>query len=217
MMEDFMNSTMKKILVDVEQYFTDKINNYGAIPKGVDWKDENSQLIRFTQLAKIFDGNGFSVADIGCGYGKFIEFLDKNFKDYTYFGYDLSEKMIIEAIRLYQDNKKCMFKKIDSLEEVEPADYIIASGIFNVKFDYTEAKWLSYILYSLEVMNQKAIKGFAFNMLTKYSDKEYMRNDLYYADPLFMFDFCKRNFSKHVALLHDYGLYDFTILVRKNV
>ena len=115
--------------------------------------------------------------------------------------------MISEAIKLYHDNKKAMFKKIGSLEEVEPADYLIASGIYNVKFDYTEAQWLSYILYALEVMNQKAIKGFAFNMLTRYSDKEYTRSDLYYADPLFIFDFCKRNFSKHVALLHDYGLY----------
>jgi len=198
---------ISRITADIENYYTNKIKMYGSTAKGVDWKDENSQLIRFTQLAKILYKNGFTVADIGCGYGKFVEFLDKNFEDYAYFGYDLSEKMIIEAIRLYQENKKSMFKKIDSLEEVGPADYIIASGIFNVKFDYTEAKWLSYILYSLEVMNQKAIKGFAFNMLTKYSDKEYMRNDLYYADPLFIFDFCKRNFSKHVALLHDYGLY----------
>ena len=34
---------------------------------------------------------------------------------------------------------------------------------------------------------------------------------------LFFFDFCKRNFSRNVALLHDYGLYDFTIIVRKNI
>jgi len=43
-----------------------------------------------------------------------------------------------------------------------------------------------------------------------------MRPDLYYADPLFLFDFCKQNFSKNVALLHDYRLYDFTLIVRKD-
>jgi len=52
-------------------------------------------------------------------------------------------------------------------------------------------------------------------MLTKYSDREYMKEYLYYADPLFIFDYCKRNFSKKVALIHDYELYEFTILVRK--
>jgi len=52
-------------------------------------------------------------------------------------------------------------------------------------------------------------------MLTKYPDAARMRSDLYYADPGFFFDYCKRNFSRNVALLHDYNLYDFTILVRK--
>jgi len=42
-----------------------------------------------------------------------------------------------------------------------------------------------------------------------------MREDLYYADPCFIFDYCKRNFSRNVALLHDYELYEFTIIVRK--
>jgi hypothetical protein len=44
-----------------------------------------------------------------------------------------------------------------------------------------------------------------------------MRPDLYYADPRAIFDHCKRTFSRWVALLHDYGLYEFTILVRKEV
>ena len=48
-----------------------------------------------------------------------------------------------------------------------------------------------------------------------YSDPERMRAHLYYADPCRLFDHCKRRYSRHVALLHDYGLYEFTILVRK--
>jgi len=74
---------------------------------------------------------------------------------------------------------------------------------------------LSYILDTLENINEKSKKGFSFNMLTKYSDKELMRGDLYYADPLFFFDYCKRNYSKEISLLHDYDLYEFTILVKK--
>ena len=64
-------------------------------------------------------------------------------------------------------------------------------------------------------MNSKSKHAFSFNLLTKYSDKEFMQDYLYYADPLFYFDYCKRNYSKNVALLHDYYQYDFTILVRK--
>ena len=57
-------------------------------------------------------------------------------------------------------------------------------------------------------------KGFAFNMLTSYSDADKMRDDLYYGDPCELFDHCKRSYSRNVALLHDYGLYEFTMLVR---
>ena len=46
-------------------------------------------------------------------------------------------------------------------------------------------------------------------------DPERMVSRLHYADPLELFDYCKRNFSAAVALLHDYGLYEFTIIVRK--
>ena len=52
-------------------------------------------------------------------------------------------------------------------------------------------------------------------MLSTYSDVERRRADLYYADPHMVFDYCKRTFSPAVALLHDYPLYEFTILVRK--
>ena len=96
-------------------------------------------------------------------------------------------------------------------------DYIVSSGIFNIKSDVSDEDWRKYIVETIHMFNQVAVKGFAFNCLTKYSDVEYMKDYLYYADPLYLFDYCKKNFSKNVALLHDYGIYDFTILVRKEL
>jgi len=55
--------------------------------------------------------------------------------------------------------------------------------------------------------------GFAFNCVSHYVD--YRVPTLYYADPLRFFDHCKRRYSRFVSLLHDYPLYEFTILVRK--
>jgi hypothetical protein len=52
-------------------------------------------------------------------------------------------------------------------------------------------------------------------MLTSYSDPERMRPELYYGDPRFFFDRCKRDYTRNVALLHDYDLYEFTIIARK--
>jgi hypothetical protein len=52
-------------------------------------------------------------------------------------------------------------------------------------------------------------------MLSTYSDPEKRRDDLFYADPCEMFDLCKRRFATRVALLHDYPLFEFTVIVRK--
>ena len=104
---------------------------------------------------------------------------------------------------------------LNSEAEIPRSDYVVESGVFNVKQSNSEAEWTKYIINTLNKMNNLAEKGFACNFLTKYSDTEFMRPHLYYADPLFIFDYCKKNFSRNVALLHDYDLYDFTIIVRK--
>jgi hypothetical protein len=91
----------------------------------------------------------------------------------------------------------------------------VASGIFSVRLDADDFSWRSHIEKTLRLLDSKSRYGFAFNCLTSYSDAERMRDYLYYADPCYFFDFCKRNFSRDVALLHDYGLYEFTILVRR--
>lgn len=198
----------------IETYYSQKIKEHGVSPQGVDWNSEKSQLLRFEQLSKIIHEDNFSINDVGCGYGKYYEYLSSKYNGFVYKGYDLSNDMVFNARKVYPNT---CFKKVLEMKEIKKADYSVASGIFSVKMQYSQSEWLSYILETLEYMNQKSVKGFSFNMLTKYSDKEYMRDDLYYSDPLYIFDYCKSNFSKQVALLHDYGLYEFTILVRKDV
>lgn len=205
---------MNNLHKNIDNYYTDKVKIHGATPKGVDWNGEESQNIRFEQLSKVIKKDDFSIADIGCGYGKYSEHLSLNYLNYAYYGYDLSKEMIDNAKKIYND-KNIKFLHVDNLDKVLNVDYSIASGIFSVKMQHIESQWLSYILDTLEKINDKSKEGFSFNMLTKYSDKEYMRDDLYYADPLFFFDYCKRNFSKNISLNHDYDLYEFTIIVRK--
>ena len=95
------------------------------------------------------------------------------------------------------------------------SDYAVASGIFNVRLGRADADWKAYLTDSLDTLDRTSDKGFAFNCLTSYSDADKMRGYLYYADPCEIFDLCKRRYSRNVALLHDYDLYEFTILVTK--
>ena len=101
--------------------------------------------------------------------------------------------------------------------QLRPADYSVASGLFNVKQDASLECWQRYVVSLLCRLDELSVRGFAFNVLTSYSDKEKMRPDLYYADPRQLFDFCQRQFSRWVTVLHDYGWFEFTMIVRKDI
>jgi hypothetical protein len=60
-------------------------------------------------------------------------------------------------------------------------------------------------------MREHSKLGFAFNLLTTFVD--WKKDVLYYADPMHYFEYCKKNFSRYVTLLHDYPLYEWTLLV----
>ena len=204
----------KSVLSDVADYYSEKLALHGETPKGVDWNGEGSQTLRFEQLCKIVDDRGpFSLNDLGCGYGALHDFLGSRFSGFSYSGVDVSESMIRAAEQRYQGVDQARF--VLSSEPDEVADYGVASGIFNVRLGRSDAKWCEYVEATLDILDRTSRIGFSFNCLTSYSDAEKMRDDLYYADPCVLFDLCKRRYSRNVALLHDYGLYEFTILVRK--
>lgn len=201
------------LLEKVEKYYSEKLKKYGMTPSGVDWNGKEAQIIRFEQLSKVIKpGTKFSIVDYGCGFGSYYDYLSKNFKDFNYIGYDISAKMIDAAKELYSSDNVSWTTKA---QDLKPVDYVVSSGIFNVKLDRENHEWEGYIFDTLNEFNHLSILGFSFNTLTKYSDKELMREDLYYADPCYLFDYCKRNFSKYVALNHDYPLFDCTYIVRK--
>lgn len=202
------------ILQEANAYYSDRIRKYGATNQGVDWNSIESQELRFAQLAKIFaDDDDFSICDYGCGYGGLVDYLHRMGKCFQYFGVDVSAAMIEKGQDLYRKDKQVHF--LHGSELLADYDYVVSSGIFNVRGEKTDNLWKEYMLEVVQSFQNHARKGFAFNCLTKYSDLDKMKNYLYYADPLFWFDYAKNNYSKNVALLHDYGLYEFTILVRK--
>jgi SAM-dependent methyltransferase len=200
------------ILEKVGRYYTGRLQEHGTTAKGVDWNSEESQNLRFAQLARVLPSGHYSLVDYGCGYGALVAFLEHRGDDFDYQGFDISPAMVARAL---EDHGGSGRRFVTSEAELEVADFALASGVFNVKLDTPADEWTDYVTQTLAVLDRLGRRGFAFNMLTSYSDADRMRADLYYGDPLRFFDLCKRSFSKQVALLHDYGLYEFTMLVRK--
>jgi len=208
-----MQNNQTDLLTEVSEYYASKLNQHGETPQGVDWNGEESQNLRFQQLCKIITTSSFSVNDLGCGYGALYDHLDREYDHFSYAGIDISEDMIKTAEKRYKVENKAQFIHAEKPNKV--ADFGIASGIFNVRLGRSDDEWLEYLEETLSILEQTSRLGFAFNCLTSYSDEDKKRGYLYYADPCVLFDLCKRRYSRNVALLHDYGLYEFTILVRK--
>lgn len=209
-----MEKKCKDLLAEVAAYYSAKLEEHGTTPLGVDWNGEDSQILRFEQLTKVIrPTQGFSINDLGCGYGALVDYLGTKYRQFVYTGFDVSSDMIRAAKSRHGASGKVRF--VQAPMPIEIADYGIASGIFNVRFSRTDDEWIHHIGVTLDALNRTSQCGFAFNCLTSYSDSNKMRDHLFYADPCNMFDLCKKRYSKHVALMHDYGLYEFTIIVRK--
>lgn len=201
-------------LSKIEKLYSQNLEKFGIDSKSVGWNSPESQTLRFEKLMSVVEEpvhESFSMNELGCGYGELYKFCEaKNYRLKQFNGYDISEKMI-DAAKKYINNSNVKLYKESKI--ITKADYTITSGIFNVKFEELGANWESYIKETLKNMFENSEKGMAFNLLSKYVDFE--AENLYYADPLFYFDYCKRELSKYVNLLHDYKLYEWTIIVKR--
>lgn len=203
----------EEILRGVERYYSGRLAEHGATPRGVDWNSPASQRLRFAQLLKVCGtpSGVVSVLDFGCGYGALMDELSATGWTFRYQGFDVSDAMIQAARARYAGDARARFAS--DVGELDVADYVVASGIFNVRLRTPDAAWEAYMRDTLDQMADRAARGFAFNVLTSYSDPDRRRSDLYYADPERWFAYCRQRFSRYVALLHNYPLYEFTMLV----
>lgn len=197
-----------------EAYYSARLREHGASARGVDWNSAASQLLRFDQLLRVVEPGreDFSLNDFGCGYGALVDHLARRGLAPRYHGLDLSAAMIESARERHTDRPQCRFTS--SFEDVEPATYTVASGVFNVKQDTPADDWWDYVVDSLDRLRSISRRGFAFNILTLDSDPERREPHLFYADPVATLEHCRRRYSRWVALLQDYGLYEFTLIVR---
>ena len=199
-------------LDEVGRLYSDGALRHGPGPRSVGWKDAPSQRLRFAKLTGLLDdtaGAPISVNDLGCGYGALFAFLDElpGVRLAAYHGYDISEPML-DAARRATDERAQL---VHAAQPTELADYSFASGTFHVKGDTTDADWRAHVEECVLRLAQMSRRGFAFNLLTTYVD--FRQQNLFYGDPCEFFAFCKREVSRYVTLVHDYPLYEWTLLV----
>jgi SAM-dependent methyltransferase len=202
------------ILKAVADYYTSRLDQHGPTPRGVDWNGSESHALRHRQFMRLLDGSpDASVLDLGCGFGDFFGFLRKQGHRGAYVGYDVAPNMITQARYLHGERADCRWQV--GSKPTDSADFAVASGLFNVKGEFSVETWARYVHETIATLAAAGRRGFGFNMLSLSSDPERRRPDLYYADAAATLVDCLQRFGRSVALLQDYGLYEFTVIVRR--
>lgn len=192
--------------------FFEGLTEHGDSHEGVGWPTLENQTIRFDNALRVIepDTESFTLNDLGCGLAHMYEFIHaRGLPMRSYRGYDLSEK----SLEIARERLGSKAELIQSDRLTQPADYSLACGIFNTRLEASDEAWSSFMRSVVLDLNEHSRRGFAFTSLSTYVD--YREPQLFYADPVEWFTFCKQKISPWVSLLHDYPIYEWTILVRK--
>ena len=91
----------------------------------------------------------------------------------------------------------------------------MASGIFNVKLGHPARVWTHFIRTTLVEMHATSRRGFAVNFLAPGAPGQPAVAELYRTAPESWVSFCERSTGGSVEVLSDYGMREFTLLVRR--
>ena len=208
-----------ELLAPISMVYDLRIRECGIHPRGVYWKSEEGQKLRFEILLGIVDprfdiAGGVTINDLGCGYGALFDTIRDTpaMGNGRYYGYDISQEMIKTARNRIQDPRATFTQGMFAIQE---ADYSLVSGTYNMHMDSDLDDWRGYIKESLGQLWKKTKRGLAFNLLSVHEKKKNRQSGLYYADPCEYFDFCARSLSTNVTLMHGYPLMEWTIFVHR--
>ena len=213
-----MKSNFDKTFKMLDNHYSNLFNKYGNSVKTSQQSSRATQKKRMEILtSNISFTKKDKILDFGCGTGFFLNFIKKkkNFRGY-YYGCDISKKIIDFNKKGNKDPKVFFFCKNILKSNLNTSyDYIFINGTFNNK-TRNNYSWMKEILSLLILKTKKKI---IFNNLSKYVD--YKDKNLFYADPLVIFDFCKKKLSKNVSIDHSYFIkknvipFEFTTTVSK--
>lgn len=197
--------------------YSAQFKEHGACHTGVLWIDKSSQRRRFTEFLYLLDDKdpdaGFTVNDLGCGYGALFEFLADEMPGAVsdYHGYDICPDMVTAAQMRISDSR-ARFALADAADMC--CDYSFASGTFNMMAEADTEVWTAYVKQALLELWEKSARGLAFNLLGADAVPT-PQPWLYYTSREEFLDFCCSSLSPHVEWYHACDAPDYTILVRR--
>ena len=214
---NFIKIFIYKILnKQISNIYNKRFDNYNNTPKGVFWNSKLSQDLRLNiildKILKIAKSEEFSIADIGCGYGRLYEVIKERNLDskVQYYGFDINEKLI----NFCKNNKD--FENVEFAINASPfkkTDYIVMSGTYNLTPTNNISLWEDYIIKNLKGNWKFVKKAMIFNCLIK--EKKEITKSLYYSELSWIKKICEENFCHPIITKHKILKEDITIILNR--
>jgi dTDP-4-amino-4,6-dideoxygalactose transaminase/SAM-dependent methyltransferase len=200
------------------RYFDERLSERGDTAQGAYWPNEPDRRTRFDVMLDVVprDAGPVVLCDLGCGTGELLGHIKKlRRRDIDYVGVDRSAAALTFARAKFPDER---FVQIDvnapgeQLDDLA-CDYLVANGLFTVKFDLSHEEMWSFLVTTIERVWPLVRKGLAFNVMSKVVDWE--RDDLFHLPLDDAARLLHRLAGRRIRFRADYGLYEYTAYAYK--
>ena len=203
----------KRIIQDqIDTYLNNfLINKESSL--GTFQNDRVTQHMRFEHIIAPFKeilNEETTFHDFGCGCCDMYEYIKLNKLKLKYSGTEIIQEMIDHA-RLKHPGIELYNRDVLNEKVADKYDIVVFSGGLYLPGSIPHNEWKDFVYNVINKMWEMSSIGISFNLLTTHS--EYKHNNLFYVDPMEMFNYCVGNFSRFVKLDHAYPLYEWSISV----
>ena len=201
----------------LKRAYKDRLAALGPAPKGVFWRNQSTQIARFDALldlvTTVTPAANTSIADIGCGYGAMLEFLQKTprYQRFHYIGVDINRAMINSCKQRFPAQKQLFFV---GKQPPLPVDFCVFSGTFNLCHTMDTSLWQDYIFANLQHCWQRSRYGLVLNLLC--APQTQIKNQIFYAERQTFIANASRVFGPTHACSTPHVTGDVTFLIAKS-
>jgi SAM-dependent methyltransferase len=189
----------------------------GPTPAAV-WLDKSGALDKgLRRCDAIFrmmsERQGRTILDLGCGPGLAIPYLEERHGPMhdRYLGIDISEQLLEAARKQWPRHA---FEARDIVANTLPArshDFCAINGVLTSKYTMSFAVMENFAKDLLRAAWAATNVALSFNVMSPHVD--WAREDLFHWPMDSAAAFCIFNLSRHVNIIADYALYEYTVQV----
>ena len=203
---------------EIAATFNSRFDAYGPKPEASLWFSKSRQLARFSTLIEAIlariSNSGWSIGDVGCGYGGFLDYLETHYKDidFKYYGYDIADRVIEYCSKNLQTANATF---LHSSRPTRKVDFHVMSGTYNYAPETSVRIWSSYVRNELKHILDKTNQCMIFNLMV--ADKPTISNaDIFYEELGSFLSFCNTHLGQTTVYGHPLLKQEKTFCVTKS-